>query len=685
MEKKKVWWILGSILAVVLVVGLIISVIYRDKIFPDYVIDPTTSDDAKVLDDIKKGLGTLVNGDYTIEDSETMQADADCPTKNDQLWEYIWVKEYENVVVFYYPYKTDSGVIYPNIVFKKIVGNRLSIDGIMNATLECKRGGFLGAGKYKWDKAQIKLNFGSTPNYEYSQSTTGYSRKDNCISLTSTKLYYWNGYNHDRNAVSPSNKEIKLAREFVSKALLETVQNYFLKFGNLRLQTLTANGNEVYAYLNSYFAYLFNSCKTGTSGDNKLVNVNDFLAYDIPQSEQENYPIPESKKVDYPNDWQYYKMYKCDKYVRTIYLNYKAYDTKVPAASSDYERTVDCEVVPAQEKQYAMLLVKLRNYNNADLTDYDATKSPVTITFATKDETTKTIVFDNKTTFTAGEVVTLPINKTYSYAIKSNVLCFDNIEGSFEATEMLNELTLSFTYLGDATLCSIGLNVVGDIDLSAIDLSVTPVVIKLENTVYSYIITFDDNKYLSGTMYNAVFKFGSYTYTIVSDSLIFPTTSGRIGFDSENRTHLFNCMQNGQSISIKESTKMSYTVNGATFKFTNGTISVIAEKTKFDAFLAQYPDAKIELIAYSGKELVLLRKTIDEYGVLGNNEAAYIGCYNKDDGSLSGAKLDQLTYTMQIKVTVNNQTYLSNVMVKSLDYCIVLEIVNFDFVKGGEK
>ena len=250
---------------------------------------------------------------------------------------------------------------------------------------------------------------------------------------------------------------------------------------------------------------------------------------------------------------------------------------------------------------------------------------------------------------------------------------------------MLNELTLSFTYLGDATLCSIGLNVVGDIDLSAIDLSVTPVVIKLENTVYSYIITFDDNKYLSGTMYNAVFKFGSYTYTIVSDSLIFPTTSGRIGFDSENRTHLFNCMQNGQSISIKESTKMSYTVNGATFKFTNGTISVIAEKTKFDAFLAQYPDAKIELIAYSGKELVLLRKTIDEYGVLGNNEAAYIGCYNKDDGSLSGAKLDQLTYTMQIKVTVNNQTYLSNVMVKSLDYCIVLEIVNFDFVKGGEK
>lgn len=542
METKKV---LLWVLVIVLIAGLIVSAfLFKDKINPNYEIKASElKSDAEALEDFKKDLDKLAKGGFTIEQSKIMQADADCPTQNDQYFESMKCYEYKSFVVFTYSLYTDDGVIYPNIVFRK-VEDKLSLDGIMNATLICKRGGFLGLGSYNWKNAYIKIDFSQPPNYNYKMTgglVLNPTIKDNYVSLISDKIYYWTDYNHNRVYVSPSKSEVTLAREFASKALLDVVEKYFLQFDNLRLQTLTASGANVYSYLNSYFAYLYNSCSK-VDNVKSIINVNEFLTYDIPDDEQKNYPIPESKKADYPSDWKYYKMYKCDKYVNVTYVKKTSLHTLGTSTSSDYEEKVECVVVPAQEKKYAHQVIKLRNYDNADLLTYDATKNPVQITFTANDEEAKTIIFNNKSQFSEGVNALFTSGKTYKYTITSNVLYFENIEGSFVAKDNTT-WTLNFKYYNNASMCSFGLNAIGTIDFTQINLAEHPVTVTFstgQSIVWNSNDSFD-------TRQSVLLTFGEIEYTILSDALTFATATGKFTVDTSTRTILFNCAGSAQS------------------------------------------------------------------------------------------------------------------------------------------
>lgn len=658
MEIKKV-----LIWALVIVIGiaLIFALFFRDKINPVVKVDISDSDDSSVLEDFKKDLDKLAKGGYTIEQSKTMQADAECPTQNDQYFAPMWCTEYENVVVFSYRLSTDNGLVYPNIAFKR-VGQKLSLDGIMNATLVCKRQygiGMIGAGGYKWNKAYVKLDFSSpTPAYNYTRSSTGHTRRDNYLSITSNDLYYWDGYNHDRNSVSPSKKEIQRAREFASKALLDTVQNYFLNFGNLRLQTQTAKGADVYAYINSYFAYIYSSCKDAKSNSATVVNANEFLTYDIPADEQKNYPIPESKKADYPSDWTYYKMYKCDKYVRVTYVNYKAYEVKTKNPSEDYIDKIDCEVVPAQTKQYVHQFVKLRNYNGADLSYYDAVQNPVQIDFISNDEETKTVILNDKNRFSAGVDVVLALGKTYNYKITSSVLCFDNLEGSFVSKDN-STLILNFAYYNNAVMCTFGLNPIGSIDFTQINLAEHPVTVTFST---GQTIVWDSNDSFN-TRQSVLLTLGEVEYTILSDALTFATTAGKITVDTTNRTILFNCASSVQSdIVLRVGTEDE----SCSIDRTN----IILLYASADEF-SEFTNAGYNLSAYlyDGETQYALTSCQPPSGGSSLVNTAKI-CFelpSNFDTTAYGA--DYHIYKLQLKLSNGSKVYLSNLVDFKQYYC----------------
>lgn len=658
MELKKV---LIWVLVIVLGIALIFALFFKDKIKPDIKVDISNADDASVLEDFKKDLNKLAKGGYTIEQSKTMQSDADCPTQNDQYFSPMWCVEYENVVVFSYRVSTPNGLKYPNIAFKR-VGQKLSLDGIMNATLVCKRAlpaGMIGIGSYKWNKAYVKLDFSSaTPAYNYTRSSTGHTRRDNYLSITSNDLYYWDGYNHDRNLVSPSKKEIQRARAFASKALLDTVQNYFLNFGNLRLQTQNATGADVYAYINSYFAYIYNSCKSSKSNTGTLINVNEFLTYDIPVEEQKNYPIPESKKAEYPSDWTYYKMYKCDKFVRVTYDNRKAYEVKTKTPSENYIDKIECEVVPAQTKQFVRQLVKLRNFNGSDLSHFDAMQSPVQIDFISTDEEKKSIIFNNKNQFSTGIDVVLTFGKTYNYKITSSVLCFENVEGSFVSKDN-SIMTLDFSYYENSAMCTFGLNPIGSIDFTQIDLAEHPVKVTFST---GQTIVWDSNDSFN-TRQSVLLTLGEVEYTILSDALTFATTSGKITVDTTNRTILFNCASSVQSDIV-------LTVGTEDQSCSIDSTNIILLYARANEF-SEFTNAGYNLSAYlyDGETQYALTSCQAPSGGASLVNTAKI-CFelpSNFDTTAYGA--DYHIYKLQLKLSNGSKVYLSNLVDFKQYYC----------------
>lgn len=579
MESKNLSWLI--VFLVVVIAICVVFALFTGKINPNNKIDASSKSYEENLKDLKNDLSTIVNGDYTIEQGKTMQADADCPTSNDQF-NTIYMQIHDSYVVFYYPYKSDDGIIYPNLTFRKVGEDKLSLDGVANATLECKRGGFLGLGTYNWSKAYVKLQIGNPPKY---QKWWGNSAHNNVLSLYSNDCFYWNGYNHPRTVTGPSSNEQNKARSFVRNAIREMVENYFLQFENLRLQTQSESNNDIYKYLNTYFAYLYNTTKIKAVGTTSVVNVNDFLTYDIPTDEQKNYPIPESKKADYPSDWTNYKMYKCDKYTNVVYeLNDK--QTIVGVDNLDPNDGIDCDVVPIQKNRYSILKVQLNNKNDADISAVDFSVNPVKITFSSDNQTPKLLTFVTIEELKRGCEISLLSSNTYNYSIESNALVFDNISGRVKVLLALNyTLSLDYTYLNNAVLCSFGLNSVGSIDLSDIDLSINPVTISLQNGSNFYNLEFDNNKYIGANatreLLEIVLPYGTYTFSLSSNALTFPSTTGQITISAENRIHLFNYVQKTASFSLTLQHNSGY--SGAFgFAYDSSVLSSKALKTPQD-------------------------------------------------------------------------------------------------------
>ena len=265
------------------------------------------------------------------------------------------------------------------------------------------------------------------------------------------------------------------------------------------------------------------------------------------------------------------------------------------------------------------------------MTNLKLLESPVVITFTnTETNTTKNVVVDNINKLNGGVEVLLENNVNIRYEIRSNGLVFDNYAGTFKLADATNSLTFNYYYINNFVLASVGLNPIGTIDMSKIDLSVNPVKIILKNDKHAYTFTFDDNSKFE-TKISQMVELGEYEYAILSNNLIFSSTSGKLTITTTDRNMLFNCAQSEEIISSfnLRGNPVNFSVNGkkrflsfSIDKKLSALISEIYGSTGFNIDFNFYnANNKLQTLSIKGLDCSVLNytKTYYETSYLGSN------------------------------------------------------------------
>ena len=527
---KKWLWIPISILIVLVICAISYFLVGKLQNYNQLILGDAQSD---IIDDLKDELNKYANGGLTQEEIDQQVSDDSTPRAEDQIIQ-MNVQEFKEGVLFYYTFRDSNGnVLYPNLFFRK-VNNALCVDGIFNTTFSCKKQGFLGLAERDLSKGSFTINFNKIPNYEYDR----WNDSNNIASLSDNNIYCWENYGHSRLTWTPSEKQYRTFGSMLSSKIAEIYRDYFAHLGNLSMIDAPEGNAEVFKSLNTLYTYLYNSCKNENhKAQTKIVNISNLMVYYIPDNEKTNYPIPEDKQAEY-GDKEYYDLFVCEKYAE---CNYSYNNTKIKSSdlSDEYKNNHEYNEVQPSPIEYANLTIQFVNGNNANLGGINFAENPITITFNDNTQT-KTITFTKQSDILYGKSLVLESNKSYAYSIVSNVLMFENMSGSFEIKNSNNILKLTFQYIPNSVVLTVGLNLIGSVDYNQLDLTQHPVVINLNNDNHTYTFTFDTNKSIE-TYKSQIVSLGTYNYTILSDQLVFATTSGTIEITTENRVMLFNC------------------------------------------------------------------------------------------------------------------------------------------------
>ena len=100
-------------------------------------------------------------------------------------------------------------------------------------------------------------------------------------------------------------------------------------------------------------------------------------------------------------------------------------------------------------------------------------------------------------------------------------------------------MTFDYYYLDNYTVASVGLNPIGTIDKSVINLADNPVKIILSNDTQTYQFLFNDNSLLDSYQ-SMLVEMGDYNYTILSKQLIFASVTGKLTITTTDKIMLFN-------------------------------------------------------------------------------------------------------------------------------------------------
>ncbi|MGN1222349.1 MAG: hypothetical protein ACI4TT_03850, partial [Christensenellales bacterium] len=165
----------------------------------------------------------------------------------------------------------------------------------------------------------------------------------------------------------------------------------------------------------------------------------------------------------------------------------------------------------------------------------------------------------------------------YTFEIVSNQLIFDFYSGNVNI-ESTGQFEYVYTYLNGMVLSSYEISPASsDIDLSTFDFATYPVKIVLANkeTSKTYQFVFDDASKINVAQTQLI-QIGNYTYTILSEKLVFGSTSGSVEISPKNRIFKYQfAIDNNQSdlsFTVKVSTASSSS-NGA-FRLSGDTASV---------------------------------------------------------------------------------------------------------------
>ena len=502
---------------------------------------PTPQEQTQTTIDTIKDKWQNTNGGFTFDQIKKTQEDDTAPTCDDKILQ-IECCDFGSYVVFGYK----SGDVYQNALFYKSP-NGLIVDGMihMRAQIDHKWK-FLA---YWWyDIPTFRWVDFRDYNIDYVDNIFHVS---NYISLSSQDA---SSFLHRYSFPNVHEWDKASAYAMKQAAILtgNNITSYFVKFDDVEL---IGTANTGYAKINSFYNYLYEQIQGTQYNSTKLIDANSVLCVPIAESLQSKYPIPASKKAEY-GDKEFYGVYKCNVAVELKYL--KASSTITESDKNKeffedlnndnrYKDKVKVEEVVATNN-YSKLNLSFKDTGNSDLTNLNLLTSPVTIIFTdTVSNATKKVVVDSVAKLNNGVNVLLEKNTNIRYEIRSNGLVFDDHDGTFKLTDSANSLTFNYYYINNFVSASFGLNPIGTVDMSKIDLSINPVKIILKNEKHTYTFNFDDNSKFE-TKISQMVELGEYEYAILSDTLVFASTSGKLTITTTDRDMLFNCAMVDSSV-----------------------------------------------------------------------------------------------------------------------------------------
>ena len=254
----------------------------------------------------------------------------------------------------------------------------------------------------------------------------------------------------------------------------------------------------------------------------------------------------------------------------------------------DYKDQVEVEEVQAGYS-YAKLKLNFTDTNNSDMSKIDLMMSPITISLTCQDvNLTKTVVIDSIDKLKNGVEVLVNKDATWNYLIDSEALIFDNFRGSFTIRDDSSTITFPYYYLDNFTVASVGLNPIGTIDTSIIDLATNPVRIILSNDKNTYQFVFSSNSDLNAYKSTLV-EMGTYDYTILSEQLIFASVTGTLTINSTDKVMLFN-------YALGADDPLTFDIDVTTNGATNNRFSLYSETSNVTLIRETLSSAKVYIV-----------------------------------------------------------------------------------------
>ena len=522
------------------------------------------------------------NGGFTFEQIKLAQDDNECPSYADQIID-LKCYDYGSYVVFSF---YDGGV-YQNAVFYKS-SDGLILDGIMNMHAEMT--GIKWFLAYNTDSFKWVDNRDEEPNYTISQNWIVWQKHDNLLSVSrqTPDFLVWQ-YTFRTN----KDEAYKYALSNVATLTGQNITSHFIKFGDVEL---IGTGSTGYTKINSFYNYLYEQIKGEQYNTTKLIDASSCLCLPIPTALQPNYPISPSKQAEYDGA-EFYGVYRCN---IAVDLNYVKGNTTLNSTTKnedyvdtlkeddDYKDKVEVEEVQPGYS-YSKLNVNFIDTNNSDLSKIDLMMSPINISFTCADlDITKTITIDSVDKLNSGIEILVNKDATWNYLIDSEALIFDNFRGSFTVKDDTSTITFPYYYLDNFTIASVGLNPIGTIDSSLIDLATNPVRIILSNDKNTYQFVFNSNSDLNAYKSTLV-EMGTYDYTILSEQLIFASVTGQLTINSTDKVMLFN-------YALGADDPLTFDIEVTTNGTTNNRFSLYSETSNVTLIRETLSSAKVYLV-----------------------------------------------------------------------------------------
>lgn len=477
------------------------------------------------------------NGGFTFEQIQTAQNDSNCPLYDDQIID-LTCYDFGSYEVFSF----ENDGVYQNAVFFKSE-NGLILDGIIN--IHPKMTGLAWFLAYDLNSFHWIDERNTMPEYKKTYVAIDWDiiggLYDNLLSVSrqSTDCLQYN-YAVRTN----KNEAINYVLKNIANITAENITSHFIKFEDTEL---IGSGEDGYVKINSFYNYLYQEIKGQPYNTSKLIDASSCLCVPIPENIQQNYPIEPALKAEYDNA-DYYGVYRTSIGVNLKFVKGNEMvnatlknDEYVSTLNKDenYKNQVQVETI-SPSQNLSQLNINFFDEQNSDLTNLNLLTKPVKITFTCQElAQTKTVLIDSLDKLNAGTSVLLAQNATWNYYIESPGLIFENFRGCFTIKSTENNISFSYYFLDNFTVASVGLNPIGTIDKSVIDLAQNPVKIILSNDSHTYQFTFDNNSFLD-TYQSSLVEMGTYNYTILSDQLLFASVTGSLTITTTDKIMLFN-------------------------------------------------------------------------------------------------------------------------------------------------